>query len=1205
MSFSRSRHHQLPRVRDFEKSINGGGGTGGSNGGVGISSGASLLASSSSAGESSSGSSPNSSSITMPTNSLGRGSSSVGFGSKQPSVSLAALPRSATRYQNLPGTLGSQASPTGASSVTAKDLKDNLIKLKKETREMQNINTTQSATQQQIAKRFHKAKSFNESHSDIGLNAVAGGIRIPNTGLERHPTSPAIMEVPSTAEAFSQSPTDVDSMLEGANGLHSSHPIVTSPVSEMTDFSDGGGGGGDSSGGLTSPNLVLPSMSYGLANLGTSSAVALPSQVGGVGGESAVAIPSSVGSASGVISHEMERKRSTVQSSLTKIVSAGGVTSSTTSTQAASEAESSVKVQSGDRSYESRNTASAMKSRLDVDGTVAEKTSGVKTNASRMAIGDRLMHEQSNVASMKGTKFQSGSLAFENTSEALSSHTSSVMGDTMVQDHRSFTSAQSKFSVTRSNSLMSANQLQELMNNMHMTHEEVKSGLKHFDDLEKLTPTTSVKNVENALVKYCGIMMGSVDAMKKDMDADSLADWMSKVNGMMTKAWEVPSFGYEIGNSLCDIMRNNGGLDLLLDKCASDNPKLQYQSAKLLQQCLVTENRGYVVEKGLDKVVLVAKDYTQDIKNVERSRVGVGILEHLFKHSETTCGDVIAMGGLGAVVEQCKSTDVGTLRHCAGALANVAMYGGAENQEAMIRRKVQSWLFPLAFHDDDTIKYYACLAIAALVANKELEAAVQKSGTLDLIEPFVQTHTPKAFAETSATHSHGQSPNWLKRLIPLLTSHREEARNLAAFHFCMEAEIKKQQNKTELFSEISAIESLKKVASSPNGIASKYAAQTLRLIGEEVPHKLSQQVPTWSVEDVKEWVKQIGFAQFSESFVESRVDGDLLLQLSEEMLREDIQMRNGILRRRFLRELGNLKRVADYSCCDSNGLNKFLQSLGPEYSIYTYDLINAGIDYDTLMTINDEQLLSECGIKNKIHRLRIQQGARVERGDISITDESGSIDKSLDVFISYRRSNGSQLASLLKVHLEIRNMSVFLDVDRLVSGKFDNNLLQSIRSAKNFVLVLTPGALDRCFGDHEMRDWIHKEVACAIQSDCKIIPVFDNFAMPDQSQLPDTMKAVTSFNAVNWVHDYQEACVDKIERWIRGDSSYMMDRFLNSQPSSSSAYSGATNTFNRQNTYMRTGSRDDSSCNSDGGGTATETTSASTPPARDHPQQQQ
>ena len=241
------------------------------------------------------------------------------------------------------------------------------------------------------------------------------------------------------------------------------------------------------------------------------------------------------------------------------------------------------------------------------------------------------------------------------------------------------------------------------------------------------------------------------------------------------------------------------------------------------------------------------------------------------------------------------------------------------------------------------------------------------------------------------------------------------------------------------------------------------------------------------------------------------------------------------------------------------------------------------------MSINDEQLLTECGIRNKVHIMKILQGAKVERGDISITDES--MDKCLDVFISYRRANGSQLASLLKVHLEIRNISVFLDVDRLNSGKFDNNLLQSIRSAKHFVLVLTPGALDRCFGDVEMRDWIHKEVACAIQSNCTIIPVFDNFAMPDPSLLPDTMRAVTSFNAVNWVHDYQEACVDRIERWIRGDNSIMMDRFLNSQPSNCSAYSGTNSTFNRQNTYLRTVSQDNSSCNSGDGN------SPPTPPA--------
>jgi hypothetical protein len=72
--------------------------------------------------------------------------------------------------------------------------------------------------------------------------------------------------------------------------------------------------------------------------------------------------------------------------------------------------------------------------------------------------------------------------------------------------------------------------------------------------------------------------------------------------------------------------------------------------------------------------------------------------------------------------------------------------------------------------------------------------------------------------------------------------------------------------------------------------------------------------------------------------------------------------------------------------------------------------------------------------------------------------------------------------------------------------------------------------LDRCFTDEDQRDWIHKEVACALASACNIIPVFDNFVMPDAESLPETMRAVTAYNGVKWIHDYQEACVDKVSK---------------------------------------------------------------------------
>ena len=66
------------------------------------------------------------------------------------------------------------------------------------------------------------------------------------------------------------------------------------------------------------------------------------------------------------------------------------------------------------------------------------------------------------------------------------------------------------------------------------------------------------------------------------------------------------------------------------------------------------------------------------------------------------------------------------------------------------------------------------------------------------------------------------------------------------------------------------------------------------------------------------------------------------------------------------------------------------------------------------------------------------------------------------------------IISLLKVHMQLKGFSVFIDVERLEAGKFDNNLLSSIRQAKNFLLVLTPNSLDRCTGDIDCKDWVHR-----------------------------------------------------------------------------------------------------------------------------------
>jgi len=61
----------------------------------------------------------------------------------------------------------------------------------------------------------------------------------------------------------------------------------------------------------------------------------------------------------------------------------------------------------------------------------------------------------------------------------------------------------------------------------------------------------------------------------------------------------------------------------------------------------------------------------------------------------------------------------------------------------------------------------------------------------------------------------------------------------------------------QVFNDIGAIEPLKRLASGVVQQAARFAGQALRLIGEEVPQKLSPQVPLWPSQDVIRWLRQV------------------------------------------------------------------------------------------------------------------------------------------------------------------------------------------------------------------------------------------------------------------------------------------------------------------------------------------------------------
>lgn len=104
--------------------------------------------------------------------------------------------------------------------------------------------------------------------------------------------------------------------------------------------------------------------------------------------------------------------------------------------------------------------------------------------------------------------------------------------------------------------------------------------------------------------------------------------------------------------------------------------------------------------------------------------------------------------------------------------------------------------------------------------------------------------------------------------------------------------------------------------------------------------------------------------------------------------------------------------------------------------------------------------------------------------------------KKYDVFISYRRSNGGfYVAKLIQSHLRSKNISTYMDLTELHTGRFDEQLKSALENSTNVVIIIPPFGLDRCV---YVDDIFRQEIICAIEKGCHVVPVWlDGFEWPE------------------------------------------------------------------------------------------------------------
>lgn len=167
-------------------------------------------------------------------------------------------------------------------------------------------------------------------------------------------------------------------------------------------------------------------------------------------------------------------------------------------------------------------------------------------------------------------------------------------------------------------------------------------------------------------------------------------------------------------------------------------------------------------------------------------------------------------------------------------------------------------------------------------------------------------------------------------------------------------------------------------------------------------------------------------------------------------------------------------------------------------------------------------------------------------------------DSRYDVFISYRRSEAGAAARLLQRCLQDEGFSVFLDVDELGSGHFDDSLLRTIEEAQNFLVVLSKDCFDRC---EDPDDWFRREIVTALRNSRNIIPVMmPGFAYPDAGRMPADLREVVRHQCVTYSQEYFDAMIKKLLGFLKSPGRPPMP----SQPPSTAGTDARTNSLGNE-----------------------------------------
>lgn len=108
------------------------------------------------------------------------------------------------------------------------------------------------------------------------------------------------------------------------------------------------------------------------------------------------------------------------------------------------------------------------------------------------------------------------------------------------------------------------------------------------------TPSGISLRVQAELDSSLPALSAAIRALKcanDSWDSDEILRAVASVLQLVEEAWLLPTIGRQVADEICNKIRLDGGLELILQLIQSPDIEITYAAARVLEQILVAENR--------------------------------------------------------------------------------------------------------------------------------------------------------------------------------------------------------------------------------------------------------------------------------------------------------------------------------------------------------------------------------------------------------------------------------------------------------------------------------------------------------------------------------------------------------------------------------------------------------------------------------------